>query len=410
MGQKIKVLIADDVEETRKNIITLFQFEERIEVVGEAENGEEAIELTKELRPNIILMDINMPVLDGLKATEKINLLFPDIAVIIMSVQGEREYFKKAMLCGAKEYLIKPFNLETLINTIVNTYDKEQDRKKYLKSLEEEKKQKKEPKVVTVFSTKGGVGKTTIAANTAISLSKETGEKVALVDLDLQFGDISVMLNISPNKTIVDVIEEIGHLNEDILEEYMIDYMKNVSVLASPPKPEYAEYIMPSHIEKIIDVLKKNYQYIVIDCVAAFSDIILTALDNSDEIIMISTMNLPTLKNVKLGLEVMDSLHYPQEKIKIIVNRASKYFDVEIKDIEEVLEKSVNVCIPEDIRTVVPAANKGYPFMRARGDTKVSRNIKDIAEMIITGKEVRYSKRGLGKLFKNKGIKLQLSD
>jgi len=403
MDEKIRVLVVDDVEETRKNIITLLEFEERIEVVGEGKNGVEAINLCEEIKPNVVLMDINMPIMDGLRATEKITMLYPDILVIMMSVQGEKEYLKKAMLCGAKEYIIKPFGIDVLTNTIIKTYDKEQDKKSYLQSLKANKNEKKDPKVVTVFSTKGGVGKTTVAVNTAISIAKETNQRVALIDLDLQFGDISVMLNLSPARTIVDLVEEISHLNSDILEEYMIDYMKNIKVLAAPIKPEYAEYIIPSHIEKIIETLKESYQYIVIDSIASFSDIVLTALDNSDEIIFLTTMNLPTIKNVKLGLEVMDSLHYPGEKIKLVVNRASKYFEIDIKDIEEVLERKISVCIPEDVKTVLPASNKGYPFMRSRGDNRISRNIKEIAEMIITGNEPNLSKRGLGKFFLIKG-------
>lgn len=122
---RIKVLIVDDIAETRKNIITLLGFETKIEVVGEASNGKEALEVTEKVKPNVVLMDINMPIMDGLEATGKINEQFPNTIVIIMSVQGEREYLRKAMNCGAKEYLIKPFSLDILIDTIVETYEKE---------------------------------------------------------------------------------------------------------------------------------------------------------------------------------------------------------------------------------------------------------------------------------------------
>lgn len=390
MSQKIKVLIADDVAETRKNIITLLEFETRIEVVGEAANGEEALEITEKTKPNLILMDINMPIMDGLKATEKICQRYQDIVVIIMSVQGEREYLKKAMFCGAKEYLIKPFSLDVLIETVIKTYDKEQNKRKFALNDKEKKTSEKASKVITVFSTKGGVGKTTIAVNTAISIAKKNNYRVALIDLDLQFGDIAVMLNMAQSKTIVDLIDEIGNLNKEILSEYMIEYIKGVDILPAPPKPEYSEYILPNHIEKILSVLKEDYQYIIFDSVSNFNDITLTALDNSDQILFISTMNLPTIKNVKLGLDIMDSLHYHNEKVKIILNRASKHFGVKITDVEEVLNKEVSVCIPEDNKTVIPSANKGYPFMRSRGEAKISRCIKDVTELIISGKEQKH--------------------
>ncbi len=406
MSDKIKVLIADDVEETRKNIITLLEFEDKIEVVGQAQDGQEAIDLTEELQPDIVLMDINMPVLDGLRATEQINIQFPDIAVIIMSVQGEKEYFKKAMYHGAKEYIVKPFSLDILIETIIKTYEKERKKKDYRVRLKEGNEKKKDPKVVTIFSTKGGVGKTTISVNTAISIAKETGDKVAILDLDLQFGDVSVMLNLSQRKNISDAIEEIGHLNSDILNEYMTEYMKDVKVLASPPTPEYAEYILPSHIEKIIEILKQDYQYIVIDSSADFSDIMLTALDISDQIIFLSTMDLPTIKNVKLGLDIMNSLNYPEEKIKVAVNKVSKLYSIKTEDIQQVLNKKVNICIPEDNKTVIISANKGYPFMRSRGDNKISRAIKALGELVITGKEQKQSNNIVGNFLSKKKLNL----
>ncbi|MCT4566676.1 MAG: response regulator [Maledivibacter sp.] len=398
MSQKIRTLIVDDVKETRKNIMTLLEFESRIEVIGEAGNGEEALEATAKLKPDVILMDINMPIMDGLKASEKINEEFPEIIVIIMSVQGEREYLKKAMYCGAKEYLVKPFSLDTLIDTVIRTYDKEQNRKKYITSTDNENNNRMKSKVVTVFSTKGGVGKTTVAINTALSIAKRTNEKVAVIDLDLQFGDVAVMLNITPSKTIINLIDEIGHLNSEVLKEYMIEYMKGVDVLAAPIKPEHAEYISSSHIEKIIEVLKEDYGYIIFDSVSNFSDITLTALDNSDQVYFIATMNLATIKNVKLGLEIMNSLHYHDEKVKIVLNKISKHFGIKISDVEEVLGRPVSICIPEDNKTVIPSVNKGYPFMRARSDTKISKSIKRLTELIITGKEKRATKglsRGL---------------
>jgi len=124
MSRRIKVLIADDVAETRKSIMTLLDLETRIEVVGEASNGKEALEVIKKVKPNVVLMDINMPIMDGLEATQKIKEQFSNIIVIIMSVQGEREYLRRAMHCGAEKYLIKPFSLDTLIDAIIEIYEK----------------------------------------------------------------------------------------------------------------------------------------------------------------------------------------------------------------------------------------------------------------------------------------------
>lgn len=378
--EKIRVIIVDDTEETRSNIRTLLSFEKRIEVVGEAENGEEAVYITQEAKPDIVLMDINMPVMDGIKATEEITLNVPETAVIITSVQGESEYLRKAMSAGARDYLVKPFSSEDLINTILKTYEMEIKRKEQVtgsKSNEEIKS-----KVITVFSTKGGVGKTTIASNLAVSIARISKKRVALVDLDLQFGDIAIMLNVSVKNTISDLVKEINQLDAELLDEYLVTHFSGVRVLPAPLKPEYAEYITSSHVEKIIKTLKEGYHYIIIDSSASFHETVLTSLDMSDRILFVSTLDLPTIKNVKSGIDVMESLHYRSEKINIILNKASEQFGIKYKDFENTLKRNIWAYVPEDSQTVITSANKGFPFVMTRTETKVARAIIDMAEAI----------------------------
>lgn len=318
--EKIKVVIVDDTEETRNNVKTLLSFEKRIEVIGEAENGEEAVFIVRESRPDVVLMDINMPVMDGIRATEEITMNVPETAVVIMSVQGETEYLRMAMAAGARDFLCKPFSGDDLTNTIMRAYDLESQRRQ--KSKVTTVKEEIKSKVISVFSTKGGVGKTTIASNLAVCLARASKKRVALVDLDLQFGDVAIMLNASVKNTISDLIKEINMVDSDIMEDYLVTHFSGVRILPAPVKPEYAEFVTSSHVEKIINTLKEYYHYIIVDTSASFHETVLAALDMSDRILLVSTLDLPTIKNVKAGLDVMETLRYPKEKINIVVNKA----------------------------------------------------------------------------------------
>jgi pilus assembly protein CpaE len=396
---KITVVVVDDAEETRSSIKTLLSFEKKIEVIGEAENGEEALLFVKEARPDIVLMDINMPVMDGIKATEEITLAVPESTVIIMSIQGDQEYLKKAMSAGARDFLNKPFSNEDLVKSILKTYEIESKRREVSSAPKYE--EEIITKVITVFSTKGGVGKTTIASNLAVSLARITKRKVALVDLDLQFGDISIMLNVSVKNTISDLIKEINLLDEELMDDYLVSHFSGVRVLPAPIKPEYAEYITASHVEKIIKILKRNYHYIVIDTSASFHETVLTSLDISDRILMISTLDLPTIKNIKAGLDVMESLHYPSSKVNVVLNKASEQFGIKFKDFENTIKHPIWSIIPEDSQTVITSANKGFPFVMTRAETKVSRAIYSMANEIISDKTADFENSGFNKkLFK----------
>ncbi len=379
--EKIKLVIVDDSYETRNNLRQILSFDKRFEVIGEAENGEEAIFIVKESKPDVVLMDINMPVIDGIKATEEITMSVPETTVIIMSVQGETEYVRKAMTAGARDFLCKPFNVDELTETIVKTYhlDSKRREKGTVSKVNEEMRSR----VFTVFSTKGGVGKTTIASNLAVSLARSTKKRVALVDLDLQFGDVAIMLNVSAKNTISDLVKEFAMLDKTLMEEYLVTHFSGVKVLPAPVKPEYAEYITANHVEKIINTLRESFHYIIIDSSASFHESVLTALDMSDRILLVSTLDLPTIKNIKAGLDVMETLHYPAEKIHIVLNKASEQYGIKYKDFENTLHQSIWSYIPEDNQTVVTSANKGFPFVMTRTETKVAKAVMEIGKSLI---------------------------
>jgi len=382
MEKKIKVLLVDDVEETRHNIKKLFYFAPDIEVVGEGSNGLEAVQLAADLKPDLVLIDINMPVMDGIQAIEQISLATPSCSVIVMSVQGENAYLRRAMMAGAREYLVKPFGSDELINTIKRVYAAESKRKDLLWPSQNAANQLKK-RVITVFSSKGGVGKTTIAINLASLLAKEYRQKVTIVDLDLQFGDVALMLNLLPRRTIAELAQEEGALDCELLRGYLLEHESGLQVLAGPKRPEQAELIKEEQVGKIIGALKGINDYVIIDTPPSFQESVLTALDYSEEIFLLATLDLPTVKNIKLCLEILTSLHYPREKIKLLVNKSSREVGLGINEVKEILGIAISTEIVNDLHTAVNAANLGTPFILSHPQTPISQSIRSLAEKIL---------------------------
>lgn len=379
---KIKILIADDVEETRQVIKKLLSLDnDYFDVVGEAGDGEEVLKLIPRINPDVVLMDINMPVLNGLEATEKITESYPETIVIIMSVQAESEYLKKAMFHGAREYIIKPFNYDTLINTIKTTYEKQKERAvKFTNHVEKARN----AKIVTFFSSKGGVGKSVLSLNSAVSLSKPGDKKILLMDMDLLFGDISMLVNQFSGKNILDMIDDNQMDTYENMKPYLYEYRENLHMLFAPQKPEAAEYISKDTIEKIIKVLKAHYDLIIVDTGVNFSDNTLCILDISEIILFISTMEIVSLKNSKLGFGVMKSLGYDKDKVKLVVNRFNTSYGISKSDLESAFKDELLLAIPDDEKTVSISVNKGNPFCAsARNDNlKIVRAVQAMCEKI----------------------------
>ncbi len=381
MGKKISVLIAENRRDTRELIKRYLMTEKVIEVVGEADTGPAAVELSERLMPDIVLIYSEMQQMDGYEACEKITETCRNTSVIIMAREIGAEQVRKAMVSGAKDYITLPLDINRLISTIRLTYKKSV--KFEIPKASDERDDKKDGRIIGIFSTKGGVGKTTIALNLAVDMAKKSRKRIALVDLDLQFGDVALMANIEPEMTIADIMEETASIDTSTINGLMTEYMSNLMVLASPPSPEYAEYMGGDSIREILSFLRQTFDYIVIDMASSFSDATLAALDFSDEIFMVSAMDIVSVKNVKIGIEIMKSLEYPDEKIKILVNMANPKLGIGYADLERIFERKIDYKIPEAKKSLIKAVNKGLPHVNAKGPSKTNKAFGRISKGIL---------------------------
>lgn len=420
--EKIKLLIVDDIAQTRKDITRLLYFESDMIVVGEAADGAEALEKMAELKPDVVLMDINMPQTDGITATEKAAQLYPQVAVVIISIQGESEYLKKAMVAGARDYLMKPLGSEEMATTIRTVYKQQHLRNTQVQacsvitapqlkgqpaeaeqqglnassSLSVRVEEKPLGHVSVLFSGKGGAGKTTIATNLAVVLAQQGKKKVVLVDYDLQFGDIAVMLNMTEGLNISDLVQEEGLLTSQKIDCYLVRHFSGVDILPAPLFPQDAEYVKPGHTEDILRLLKESYDYIIVDTAATFDEVNLRAFDLADLIHLVVTRDITTIKNAKTSLKILDSLNY-RDKIRVVLNRSDQDLGVEIADLEKGLEIAVAHQVTSDEKAATSAINKGIPVVISHPAAEISRSFRRLGERILTGRRsIAGDKQGKG--------------
>ena len=391
-SDKIRVLIVDDISETRENIRKLLQFEADFEVVGAGRTGHEAIELSQELKPDVVLMDINMPDMDGITATEMIRSKQPYIQIVILSVQNDSNYMRRAMLAGARDFLTKPPMSDELNAAIKRAGAMaHEERKKAATPIESvlrgsgivtQGRTGNGGKIIVVYSPKGGTGCTTIATNLAVSL-KSDDDKVALVDGNLQFGDVPVFLNEQSRNTVTDLAPRVDDLDPDIVEEVMFTHAgSGLEILAAPSRPELAEGVTGDQFSKLIQYLRQLYSYVVIDTSTYLTDIVLSAMDTSDLIVLITTQDIPAIKNAKLFLSVVDGMRIDRKRVFFIMNKYNKDIRITPEKIGESLKQEILTVIPQDDKIVVNSVNRGVPFMIDNKTQPVGRNLSVFTDRI----------------------------
>jgi pilus assembly protein CpaE len=236
-------------------------------------------------------------------------------------------------------------------------------------------------RVITVFSPKGGTGKTVVSTNLAVTLAKNEGKRTLLLDLDLQFGDAAIMLGLEPTKTIYDLVVAPGELDSEKLAGYVTKHQCGLDVLAAPLRPEDAELIVESKVTALIEVAKTSYDAIVVDTSPFFHGPMLATLDRSDQLLVLCGLDVPTLKNVRLALQTLELLSFPGSRIEYVMNRASANVGLKTREVEEGLKVKVGHELPLD-RNVQVCVNRGEPAVLADPRSDFARGVTALAKQV----------------------------
>ncbi len=395
--EKISILIVDDIPETRENLRKLLYFESDIEIVGMAANGREAIDEARRLQPHVVLMDINMPDMDGIAASDEIRRVAPVCRVIMMSVQSEADYLRRSMLAGAMDFLTKPFTSEELSSSIHRVYatipPTMPEAPVPVGGRPEGPAAPRRPppggKLLLIYSPKGGTGCSTVATNLAIALQQVASRKVALVDASLQFGNLDVLLNLQGNVSIANAASRISELDADLLNAMMLPHSSGIHVLAAPPAPEMAETIATDDFKNILSLLRKEFGYTLLDTWSYLDDMVLAAMDLVDRILIVMTPEIPSIKSTKQFFEIAEALQYPLDQIDLILNKIIPRDTIRAEQLEGSMKHKVLAQLDFDPRSLRQAVNQGLPLIVAEPNSPLSQGFLELARLEVTALEPR---------------------
>lgn len=367
--QNSTVFVLDKNENSRdiiKSFIENLDFVEHIKLYDDFNQGYEAI---KKAENPIVILDIS----EEFSGLDEIagHLKLVTSKIIITSVNYSTNTIIRALRLGAKEFLPKPVlkvDLERVLTMLASI------------SPENETSQSK---IITIYSNKGGIGKTTIAVNLAAELAKVTKDKVALIDLNLQLGDISTFLNLTPPFDVNYVIRRLIDKDEDIFIKGFEKYKDtSLYILSDPSYIEQSESITTQQITEFFTALKKVFPYVIVDISSSIDPISLKILDSSDWIMFTTIVNIPAIRNAQRCLNLFRSRKYPSDKVKIIINRHMENDEIKIEDIENTLGETIYWKIPNNYFTIMEAINKGVSISEVNSESNIGNSFRDFATKV----------------------------
>lgn len=317
---------------------------------------------------------------DGISAAEKLINDRPEIGAILIAPELSTEMFRQALRAGIRDVLPAPVDttqLSEAVRRVVETLSTARP----AAPVGHAAPVGELGHVITVFSTKGGAGKSVIAANLAVVLARRSQRPVVLVDADLQFGDVAVMLKLAPQHTIVDAVGSIDRLDASLLQNLLVKHEPSgVFVLAAPLEPAFADQIGADEMVRIVEMLRTFADFVVVDTPAYFNDVVLGLIEISDDVLLVAGMDIPNIKNVKIGLQTLRLLNTPMSKLRLVLNRANSKVKLDVGEVERTLQVKADCLIPSDV--VVPqSVNKGAPVVLDAPKSGVARSIEQLADL-----------------------------
>lgn len=383
----IRVMVVDDIQQTRENVIRSLKFQPQIEIVATASNGEQAIKYARNTKPDVVLMDVNMPDMDGITATTGVKKAVPFTQVIILTVQDDVDYMRKAMLAGARDFLTKPPMIDDLIQAVEGAAAIARTEKS--KTIQASRIARtaaypvaRRGYMITVYGPKGGVGCTTIASNLAVALVDDESS-VVLVDADLLYGDVAVYFNEHSVNTLADLAPRAQDLDPEVVGDVLISHSSGVKLL-SAPRPVDAEEINPEQFSDLIKYLRTMFTYVVIDTSTKLSDITIAALDASDLLVLITGHGIPDISRTQKFLELLPLLNFDPENTVVVMNQYDKRINISPEKVAKSFNKEISVVLPKEDRIVIPSVNRGEPFMLRGGikSRRIGQAMRSLASLV----------------------------
>ena len=386
----IRVLIADDSVQVAGNLARRLGLEADLEVCGTVRDGETAVQDALRLRPDIAVIDAALPGMDGGQTTEMLAQCLPSTGVIMMSMEAENDAYRLAMLAGAREFLQKPFKGDDLVAAVRRVHAFEQRRVVAPAAAAAPPPQPEPPppapaargQVTAVIAGKGGVGKTVIAVNLAVTLAAAHPGRVVLVDLSLQFGDVGAALNLPADLTITDLLVDAHAADPEVVRGVLVDGPAGVRVLLAPTSPEVADYITADHLRSIIEGLRTDFDHIVVDTASYLTEVGLNTLDLADYLLLVTDLSVTGVKNTRLARGVLESLRVEPARILVVANHRDAAGELDVSGAESFLGARISTEIPYDAGVVAASINEGVPFVLSSPGTAASAALRAVARTV----------------------------
>jgi pilus assembly protein CpaE len=302
------------------------------------------------------------------------------VSIVAYSSLADAASVRRAMVAGARDYLIKPLKPEDLSRAIYGVM--EQEEKRRLRSSSGERRETAaHGTIITIFGAKGGIGKTTISTNLATALVRGTGSTVTLVDMDTRFGDVAIMMDVAVEQSIADLARHVDEMDRDTVRDYLVRHHSGVMILPAPLHPTEWRNVTPAQITKIIDLLAQTYDYVVVDTPGTFNEIVAATLEAASIILLVTSMDIASIKDTALALEMLQSASVSEDKVKLMINHSTAANTLREEDVERVLEYKVFWRIPHDLN-VATSTQLGQPVIITKPFARVSCSIIDLASAL----------------------------
>ena len=362
-------------------------FDGRLPVARSIEEASSTIE-SGELR--MLLLGPSYSGQDSMEAIRNLHNQDPALIMMIVADEVTSNLLRSAMRVGVSDVLEAPLD-ELKIEAAVEQFTHDVlKRKKAVHRAEPEAMD--EGRLIIVSSAKGGSGKTVIATNMALLLNRIGDKKTVLIDADLQFGDVCLLLQIEPRFTMVNAAHELHQLDAALLDSLLTDHPSGVKVLAAPLEPAFADDITTAGLMQMIDLLQESYDYVVVDTASMLDELLLSLIEKADDVLMIVDMDLPSLKNAKLALETLRLLKFSTTNIRLVMNRNNAKNKLNNKEIEGALKMEIAASVPSDA-SIPNSVNEGRPVVETEPKGKVAKGFESVAELVV-GKIPESASRG----------------